>query len=183
MADITSIARPYAKAAFEFALEHQQMNAWSDWLQQLAQVVGDAGCVAFITDPTTTPEQHSALLLNVLNHTHKESTKSDAVQNFVALLARNKRLLVLPGICELYQECRAVYERTLTVDVCSFSSLSTEQMTHLTERLSQRLQRQVTLSVSVDPALLGGAVIRAGNIVFDGSVRTQLKKLSTLLAA
>ncbi len=183
MADITSIARPYAKAAFEYALEHQQMNAWSGWLQQLAQVVGDADCLAFITNPMTTPDQQCALLLAVMTRTLTESPQSDAIQNFVALLARNKRLLALPGISELYQACRAVYEKTLTVDVCSFSALSEEQMTHLTERLSQRLQRQVTLSVSIDPALLGGAIIRAGNIVFDGSVRTQLKKLSTLLAA
>jgi F-type H+-transporting ATPase subunit delta len=183
MADITSIARPYAKAAFEYALDHQQISAWSVWLQQLAQLVCDVDCIAFIADPTTTPEQACALLLAVLKHIHKDETLSEGLENFVGLLSRNKRLLVLPSISNLYQECRAFYEKTLTVDVFSFTSLSKEQMTHLTERLSQRLQRQVTLSVNVDPALLGGAIIRAGNIVFDGSVRTQLKKLSTLLAA
>jgi F-type H+-transporting ATPase subunit delta len=182
MADMTSIARPYAKAAFEYALEHQQINAWSAWLQQLTQVVQDADCEAFITNPATTPEQQSSLLLAVLKRLDKEAT-SDALHNFVGLLARNKRIGVLTDIADLYQYFRAVYEKTLTVDVSSFTSLSTEQLRNLAERLSQRLQRQVTLSVSVDPALLGGAIIRAGNIVFDGSVRTQLKKLSTLLAA
>jgi len=182
MADMTSVARPYAKAAFEFALEHQQMALWSDFLQQLTQIMEDPACVAFITNPASTPEQHSQLLLAILKKLQVGADLSHGEQ-FVALLAHNKRLLVIPSINALYQALRATYENTLTVDVISFSPLSTEQVDRLTERLSQRLARQVTLAVSIDPAIVGGAIIRAGHLVFDGSVRTQIKNLSTNLAA
>lgn len=182
MADMTSIARPYAKAAFEFALEHQQIVAWSEFLGQLSLFINEPVCAAFLANPTVSSEQQGQMLLAVVEKFKIGSDIAQAKQ-FVELLAHNKRLLVIPTISKLYQDLRASYERTLAVDVCSFSSLSKEQIVRLSERLSQRLQRQVTLSVSIDPELLGGAIIRAGDLVFDGSVRTQIKKLSTNLAA
>ncbi len=182
MADMTSIARPYSKAAFEFALEHQQIAAWADLLEQVAQIVQDPLCVAFITNPSSTPKQHSELVLNVLQ-TCKKSTTVANTQQFIELLAHNKRLLVVPAILKLFQDLRALYEKTLTVDVISFSALSKEQAAQLTTRLSRRLQRDITLAITIDPEILGGAIIRAGNLVFDGSVRTQIRNLSTTLAA
>lgn len=182
MADMTSIARPYAKAAFELSLEHQQIGAWSDFLEQLAVIISEPDCAEFLANPMVSSEQQVQLLMAVLTQLNI-ATDITQVKQFIELLAHNKRLLAVPSISKLYQECRASYEKTLAVEVCSFSSLSKEQIARLSERLSQRLQRQVTLSVSIDPALLGGAIIRAGDLVFDGSVRTQIKKLSTNLAA
>jgi len=182
MADLTSIARPYARAAFDFALEHQQITAWSDVLERMAQIVVDPLCEAFITNPSATPEQHGQLMLAMLQRVNAgEDTKH--IQAFIELLAHNKRLLVIPSIFKQFQELRAVYEKTLTVDVISFAALSKEQSEQLAERLSRRLQREITLAVVIDPSILGGMIVRAGNLVFDGSVRTQIENLGAALAA
>ena len=182
MTDMTPIARPYAKAAFEFAVEHKEILIWANLLECLTQIMSDALSVAFITDPATTPTQHCELLDAVLQRF--KSVKSSAqFQNFIKLLAHNKRLLAVPSIFLQFQNLRADYEKTLTVDVVSFSDLSKEQKKQLTTRLSQRLERDITLNITIDPTLLGGAIIRAGNLVFDASVRTHIKKLSNTLAA
>ncbi len=182
MSDMTSVARPYAKAAFEFALEHQQIDEWSSLLAKLAQIVSDPLCVEFLTEPSTTPQQHCQLLESVLKH-FKLTKHNENLTNFVALAAHNKRLLAMESIYQNFQVLRANHEKTLTVDVISFSDLNKDQATLLATRLSQRLQRDITLNITIDPAILGGAIIRAGNLVFDGSVRTQIKNLSNTLAA
>ena len=182
MTDMTPIARPYAKAAFEFAVEHKEIAAWSSLLEHVSDIIADPLTVAFLTDPATTPEQHCDLVTSVLERF--KSAKGDThFQNFIELLAHNKRLLAVPTMLQLFQDLRANYEKTLTVDVLSFSELSEEQMKQLTTRLSHRLEREITLNITIDPTLLGGAIIRAGNLVFDGSVRTQIKNLSNTLAA
>ena len=182
MTDMTAIARPYAKAAFEFAVEEQKILEWDCFLKNLLLIVSDPVAITFVSDPSTTPQQHEALLLGTLKHL--ESGKiTDSYVNFIALLAKNKRLMAIEKIVSNFQQLRADYEKTLTVDVESYSVLSNEQMKDLSARLSQRLQRDITLKVTIDPNLLGGAIIRAGNLVFDGSVRTQIKNLSNTLAA
>ena len=183
MTDMTSIARPYAKAAFEFALEHKEIPAWASLLEHLAQIISDPLCVAFITEPATTAKQHSQLLMTMLQRFKLMKSGSDHLQNFIELLAHNKRLLAITSIYQLFQDLRANYEKTLTVDVVSFSELSKEQTKHLIARLNQRLQREITLNITIDSSILGGAIIRAGDLVFDGSVQTQIKNLSNTLAA
>lgn len=182
MTDMTPIARPYAKAAFEFAVEHKEIATWASLLEHLSDIIADPLCVAFITDPSTTPKQHCELLGTMLQR-FKLAKDSVNFQNFVELLAHNKRLLAVSSMLQIFQNLRADYEKTLTVDVVSFSDLSKEQAKQLTTRLSQRLEREITLNITIDPTLLGGAIIRAGNLVFDGSVRTQIKNLSNTLAA
>jgi F-type H+-transporting ATPase subunit delta len=182
MTDMTPIARPYAKAAFEFAVEHKEITLWANLLEYLTQIISDPLSVAFITDPATTPKQHCELLGAVLQR-FKSAKSSTHFQNFIELLAQNKRLLAVPSLFQLFQNLRANYEKTLTVYVVSFSDLSKEQIKELTTRLSKRLERDITLNVIIDPTLLGGAIIRAENLVFDGSVRTQIKNLSNTLAA
>lgn len=182
MTDMTSIARPYAKAAFECAIEQQAIADWAALLEQLAQIISDPLSAAFISNPTTSPQQHSELLRAVLQH-FKLAKNNEQFLNFVELLAHNKRLLAITSIADLFKTLRANYEKTLTVDVVSFSELSKDQMAQLTTRLNQRLQRDITLNMSIDPTLLGGMIIRAGNLVFDGSVRTQIKNLSSSIAA
>lgn len=181
MTDLTSIARPYAKAVFEFAQEHRQLANWSKLLEYLTQLTQDPVFIAFITNPATSTQQHSQILLAMLKQW--KGTEISHAQSFVELLAHNKRILALPSLYSIFQELRADYEKTLTVHVVSFSPLSKEQATQLTNRLSTRLQRDITLAVTVDPSILGGAIIRAGNLVYDGSVKTQIKNLSHRVAA
>ncbi|RUR08520.1 F0F1 ATP synthase subunit delta [Legionella sp. km772] len=178
MSDSTTIARPYAKAIFEHALAEKKLAQWSDYLFVLAQAVLDSQASEFIANPASTIEQQIELLNAVC------SVKEDkALSNLIHLLATNKRLMLLPEIKALYEVHRAEQEKTLGVDVISYSELSSVQQQHLMDALSKRLQRNVSLKISIDPSLLGGAVVRAGDLVIDGSVRGKLNKLSTDLAA
>jgi F-type H+-transporting ATPase subunit delta len=180
MSDSTTIARPYAKAIFEHALSENKLAEWSDYLLILGQSVLCSEGFEFITNPASTAEQHIELLKSVCSNKIKEDK---ALNNIIALLAANKRLLLLPEIKGLYEAHKAEQEKTLDVDVISFSAVSAAQQKQMMESLSQRLQRKVSLQISIDPSLLGGAIIRAGDLVIDGSVRGKLNKLSTDLAA
>lgn len=180
MSDSTTIARPYAKAVFEYALAEKKLAEWSAYLLTLAQVVLTPEAAQFIENPISTVEQHIELLQGVIK---AGSSKNESINNLIALLATNKRLMLLPAISALYEVHRAEQEKTLDVDVSSFSDLSSKQQESLIESLSKRLQRKVSLKINIDPSLLGGAIIRAGDLVIDGSVRGKLNKLSTGLAA
>ncbi|RUR20606.1 F0F1 ATP synthase subunit delta [Legionella sp. km535] len=180
MSDSTTIARPYAKAIFEHALAEKKLAEWSEYLMILAQAVLTPQASQFIANPSSTDAQQIELLQTVC----KEKVKDDkSLNNLIALLAANKRLMLLPEIKALYEVHRAEQEKTLGVDVISFSEVSPAQQQQLIESLSNRLQRKVSLRISIDPSLLGGAVIRAGDLVIDGSVRGKLNKLGTGLAA
>lgn len=180
MSDSTTIARPYAKAIFEHALAEKQLEQWSGYLLILAQAVLNPQASEFIANPASTEEQQIELLQEVCSSVNKTD---EALTRLIKLLASNKRLMLLPQIRGLYEEHKAEQEKTLEVDVISFSSMSASQQQQMIHSLSQRLQRTVSLNISIDPSLLGGAVIRAGNLVIDGSVRGQLNKLITGLAA
>lgn len=181
MADSITIARPYAKAVFEHARAQKNLKEWSGYLQNLASIVMDANAAKFLTNPESTIPEHCELLLSGLTKT-KAEPMSD-VANFVQTLADNKRLLILPQILILFQEMREEEEKTVVVYVNAFQALSESLSKKLIESLSKRLQRQVTLQVSIDKALLGGAVIRANDLVIDGSVRGKINKLRAALAA
>lgn len=182
MADTTTIARPYAKAIFKHALEAKQLAAWSTILNDLAGAALSTDAVEFICNPATTAELHAQLLLVVCDKSHGTSDLK-TVKNLVNMLAENKRLLVLPDIYAQYEALRTEQEKTLTANVSSFSALTSTEQQNLINALGQRLQRKVTLEVTIDKSLLGGAVIRAGDLVIDGSVRGKLNKLGTSLAA
>lgn len=178
MSDSTTIARPYAKAIFEFALSEKKLAEWSIHLNTLAQAILLSETNKFITNPSTTVDQHIELLEALIS-----SKEHKPLNNLIALLATNKRLMLLPEICVLYEALRAEQEKTLRVNVFSYSELSAAQQQRLIDSLSQRLQRKVSLDITIDPSLLGGAIIRAGDLVIDGSARGKLNKLCTELAA
>ena len=180
MSDSITIARPYAKAIFQHALAEKKLAEWSNYLLVLAQVVVDERAAQFISNPASTTEQHLDVFHEICA---KSGIQLPAVNNLIALLATNKRLMLLPEIKVLFEQHRAEQEKTLEVDFISFSSVSAVQQQQLVESLSQRLQRKVSLNVTIDPSLLGGGVIRAGDLVIDGSVRGKLNKLSTSLVA
>ncbi|WP_133128042.1 F0F1 ATP synthase subunit delta [Legionella nagasakiensis] len=182
MSDTTTIARPYARAIFEHALASGQLASWSTVLHVLAQAVLDPNAEQFIDNPTSTISLQRELLCSLFLSSSYDNERN-AIENLIALLAQNKRLMLLPDISVQYEALRAAQEKTLKVRVRSFSTLSDGQQQHLIESLSRRLQRQITLDVEIDESLLGGAIIQAGDLVIDGSVRGKLNKLGTSLAA
>ncbi|WP_028389390.1 F0F1 ATP synthase subunit delta [Legionella fairfieldensis] len=181
MADTTTMARPYAKAIFEHALAVNKLGEWSDILHTLAVAVLNDQVTAFIRNPATTQEQQVELFKTLF--AKSESKEKFAVHNLIALLASNKRLMLLPDLKVLFEALRAEQEKTLKVKVTSFSELSKAQQDQLINSLSKRLQRKITLDLHIDKSLLGGAIVHADDLVIDGSVRGKLNKLSSDLAA
>lgn len=180
MADSSTIARPYAKAVFEHALDAGKLALWSDYLNSLAGIALDPSVMDFIGNPASSNAQQVELLMSVIPDSDGESKQ---LRNFIATLAEKKRLPVLPDIRRLFEALRSEEEKVLIVEVRSVEKLSAEQEQQLIKTLSRRLERQVTLEISIDRDLLGGAVIKAGDLVIDGSVRGKLNKLSVDLAA
>jgi F-type H+-transporting ATPase subunit delta len=182
MSDNSTVARPYAKALFEFAIDRKQLAKWAHTLEALALIASDSATMDFIQNPSISHEQHGELVFSVLNQIDTAVDK-EYVGNLLSLLAENNRLQVLPSICFQYDLLRAEYEKTLAVEVLSYAPLTKTQEENIIEKLSKKLGRSVSLNVTIDKSLQGGAVIRAGHLVFDASVGTQIKKLSGTLAA
>lgn len=176
MAEITTVARPYAKAAFQYAQENSRLGQWAEMLGLLADVVNDSAFRAFLARPELSAKQQAEAVRAVCG----DKIDRD-VSNFVVNLANNKRLEALPAISELFEEMRAEAEGELEVEVTAAFELSPAQTQSLAKTLTEKLTRQVNLTCSVDPALIGGAVIRAGDLVIDASVRGKLGKLGATL--
>lgn len=176
MAELTTLARPYAKAAFEHAIETKQLAEWSEMLGFTALVVGDESMQQLLTSPHFTKEDQKDAMLKVCEG--KLDTKGI---NFIKLLAQNGRLLALPEIEELFNFLRSEFEKTIEAQVTSATELNEQQITQLKEKLAAKLGRQVEVSVNLDTDLLGGLIIQAEDLVIDGSVRGQLTKLSDTL--
>jgi F-type H+-transporting ATPase subunit delta len=176
VAERATIARPYAKAAFEYARAANAFARWSEGLALAAAVVADPRVAAL----TKSPQVSIADLVSLI--TEVEGPKPDAgIRNFVHLLAENRRLLLLPEIAARYEALRSAVENTLDVEVTSAVPLNAAQAEKLAQALSTRLKRQVRMHTSVDSTLLGGAVLRAGDLVIDGSLKGRLEQLATEL--
>ena len=176
MAERATIARPYAKAAFEYARAANSLPAWSRGLEAAAEIVADPRVAALSKNPQWTAGSLSEFVAGVAGE------RLDAgMRNFVGVLAENRRLGVLPEINRHFAALRAAAENTADVEVTSAVPLDAAQTDKLTRALSTRLKRQVRLQTRVDAALLGGAVIRAGDLVIDGSLKGRLERLGTEL--
>jgi F-type H+-transporting ATPase subunit delta len=178
MAYNLSLARPYAKAAFNEALVEQQFDQWSLALQALVLITGDKQIQALIHDPRVARAELERFILSV-----GQAYFSQTVQNFVRLLAEEKRLDLVLDIYQLFEHYLAEYHQSVDVQVTSFKPLSAEQKVNLADALTKRLKRKVSLEFKEDASLLGGAVIRAKDLVIDGSLRHKLMKLKTQLVA
>ena len=182
MSENTTLARPYANAVFMFAIEHKSLELWSSRLNLLSAIVQNKYAASFISNPDVGVSMQAELILSTLIELDK-CTSDQSLINWIALLSQNKRLGLLPAIAAYFDGLLAEYEKTLTVYVSSFGPISTEQQKLLTQRLSDKLQRKVKLSISIDPLLMGGAIIYAGDWVLDNTVRGKLTLLKSHLAA
>lgn len=176
MAELSTLARPYAKAAFEFAVDASDLQGWASCLATSAAVTQHAAVVKLLRSPSSTPIQQAATIIDLcgddLNATR---------QNFITILSENRRLTLLPQISHQFEVMKANREKAVDVDVAAAQPLDAQQQQMLSDALSNKLQRKVNMQVSLDKSLLGGAVIRAGDTVIDGSIRGRLTKLAESL--
>ena len=178
MAEQATIARPYARAAFEYAQSHNALKQWSDALNVAAAVAADSQVMKLLNNPGVSPAQIVDLIADIAG-----SKLDSASRNFVATLAGNRRIALLPQIAAMYESLRADIENRARVEVTSAAPLNEAQQQRLTGALKKRLNRDVQLDLSVDPSLIGGAVIRCGDLVIDGSVKVRLARLAAEVRA
>jgi len=176
MAEISTLARPYAKAAFEYALEKGALTQWSEQLATTAAVVLDDGMSRVLDNPALTSDEQARTLNDVCG----ESTGRE-LKNFVSILSANKRLPLLPEIHRQFELYKAQQEKAVDVEVVSAFDLPEATVSRLADVLGRKLERQVKVSTSTDKELLGGVLIRAGDTVIDGSVRGRLNKLAEVM--
>ncbi len=177
MAEKSTIARPYAEAVFETAQASGQLKEWSALLQTVALITIDEGMQSIIGNTSVNKEQLAQLIVDVA-----ADVMTDQGRNLVRLLTENRRLNVVAEISEQFETLKAEAEKTVEAEIVSAQEVSAAQQTLIADKLKARLGREVSLKCTVDESLMGGAIIKAGDMVIDGSVSGQLNKLSVELA-
>jgi F-type H+-transporting ATPase subunit delta len=176
MAEAITVARPYAQAAFVYASEQQALTEWSDMLSLLAAITDDAAMDALIDSPHLTETQLANLFIKIAG----DQINSNGA-NFIRVLAVNGRLMLLPEIAALFEIQRRDAEGTVQAELVTAFPASESQQSEVIASLRKRLGREIELSCSTDAELLGGAIVRAGDLVIDGSVRGKLERLGVAL--
>jgi len=171
--DATTIARPYAEAAFARAVETDKLDLWSDILDLLAAATKDPALSGLIASPKLDKAQMTELMLDIGG-----ARLSDEGQNLVRLLVSNRRLSVLPEIASLFEVRKAEHQGLLEVEVKSAFALQPAQEQQLAEALKKKLGREIKITSEEDPELIGGFRLRAGDMVIDASVSGQLSQLA-----
>jgi F-type H+-transporting ATPase subunit delta len=178
MADKSTIARPYAKAAFEEARGEKRLGPWSDALRVATAVVKDPRVETLLGNPRVSSSELAQLVIDIAG-----PELGDHGANFVKTLAENHRLAYLPEISALFDELKDEEERVVDVTVTSAAPLDDAQRKTLASALERKLKRAIRMQCHTDPSLIGGAVLQAGDLVIDGSLRTQLNRITYELTA
>ena len=178
MAELTTIARPYAEAAFRIARDANALPVWSQMLRFVSDVVADPQVAAALDNPKLTASDKAALLLSI------GGDRLDATgRNFVRVLVDADRIAVLPQIRELFEALKNDADGVAKARIESAFPLSDAQLSELTVALEKRFGRKIEATVNVDPALVGGARITVGDTVIDGTIEAQLAAMATQLRA
>lgn len=173
MSGLTTVARPYAKAAFDFAVEKNAVNDWLEMLVFAAEVAKNETMKEFLSGSSSV-QRKQELFINVCDKQLNEQG-----QNFIKVMAENERLLVLPQVVTSFSELKAEYDKEVTADVTSAVKLTAEQQNNISAALEKRLARKVKLNCVVDAKVVSGLLIKAGDMVIDGSIRGKLDRLAT----
>ncbi|REL37226.1 F0F1 ATP synthase subunit delta [Thalassotalea euphylliae] len=175
MSELTTIARPYAKAAFEFAVEAKAVESWLEMLVFAAEVSKNDTITGYLSGNASV-EQAKEIFLGVCGEQLNEQG-----QNLVKVMAENERLLVLPQVAEQFAALKAEFDKEVTVDVSSAVELSADQQSNISAALEKRLARKVKLNCVVDASIVSGLIIKADDMVIDGSIRGKLDRLATTM--
>lgn len=177
MSELTTVARPYAKAAFDFAVEKQTVAQWQEMLVFAGAVAQDAS-IKEILKGAYSASKLAEIFIGVCGEQIDENG-----QNLIRVLAENKRLSALPDVATLFNQYKAEFDKEIEVDVTSAIKLTKAQQTSISAALEKRLSRKVNLICNVDKAIVAGLIIKAGDTVIDGSIQTKLNRLADALQA
>lgn len=176
MAELTTLARPYAVAAYKRAKESGTADLWSESLAFLSAVMADERIARAATNPKARREDFTAAFVGLCG----ERLHGEA-ENFVRLLIQNRRLNLVPHIAAIFEQYKAEDEGYVDVDVTTAYALDDEEWAPLESMLERALKKKARLRVFIDKNLIGGVYIRAGDRVIDASVRGQLERLAKRL--
>ena len=186
MADNNTIARPYAQAVFEVAQDNNALTELSESFDAAKALLGDEQVVSFLGRPSLNDAQRleflQGLFAKAVGAGSVFAGGSDHGTNFFRLLLENRRVAVLPEIADQFEALKAKIENMVGVTVTSASPVSDEQIDTISKALRERLGRDVSIETEIDENLIGGAVITAGDVVIDGSLRARLEGLANALA-
>lgn len=172
MSEQISLARPYAKAIFELARDAGEYAGWSDQLELLAMIAQDPAMIEVINNPDVSEQQLAELIIDVAGDLLNEQGR-----NLVKLLARNDRVSAVADINQQFLVLRDEAEQVIEAQLITASEVDEAQKKKIEAALSNRLGKQIKLEATVDESLIGGAIVRAGDWVVDGSVKAQLQEL------
>ena len=183
MADNNTVARPYAQAVFEVAVDAGSLRDWSESLSIAGALLSDRELVGFLRAPELSDEQRLEFLTGLFEKAGAANLdgRDDKGTNFLKLLLENGRVAVLPEISEHFEALKAKVENSVDAVVTSAAPLSAGQEKEIANSLRERLGREVRITTEIDESLIGGAVIRAGDVVIDGSLRARLEGLANAL--
>ncbi len=176
MSDFTTAARPYANAVYDIAHQGSALESWGDALANLAAVITDAQMNRMLDDPELGKKQKGELVNQVLG-----DKLTDKQQNLVKLMADNGRLKLMPDVLAQFEAARAKAENKLEAQVISAFELSAQQTDELVNTLKNKLGCDITLTTTIDESLIGGVIIKAGDIIIDASMKSQLDSLALSL--
>ena len=183
MKDLQTIARPYAKALFELALEHNALTSWNTLLSNLALAIHDEKMQKLIGHPEISQNMLVEILMDIIAQQKYSSSIVDLARNTLLVMAEHHRLAVLPEVAKQYEELKAKHEQTCSGTVFSSIKLDANQLQRLEAGLKKKLNKTVHLTQVVEPALLGGARVQIGDMVIDGTLRGRVQRLTQSLLA
>ena len=176
MSSLTTLARPYAKAAFELATSDNNLSGWDDMLSAVANATADESMAGWLQSPHSTAGKAVEIIVETLG-----GDIDPRFHGYLGVLADNDRLSLCGEISQLFQQLRQQAEKRLEVRVVSATPLQASQAERMQSALAKRFDCDITLSNDVDPEILGGAIIYAGDQVIDGSLMGRLKRLESSL--
>ena len=178
MSENVTAARPYAKAIFELAKKGASFDAWSERLKFLSAIVADKSVASMLDQPNSTAAERASMIEKIAG----DKLDSEGA-NAVKLLAENGRLGSMESIATLFDEYRAEDEGTLQATVISAMALDDNYRAKLASSLERKFNKKINIVNTIDESLIGGAIIRAGDVVIDGSVKGKLSQLGSNLSA
>ena len=178
MAELTTLARPYAKAVFNAAKEQDAVDYWDQALALAGLIAANEAVKNILANPGLSERRKAELFFDTA-----EEQLPEALRNFLLILSENKRLALLPEISILFAFYRAELERTVKIKVSTAYEMTSDEQQQLAQALSSKLERKVALETTVDRSLIGGVVVNSGDLVIDASVRGKLAKMAKALGS
>lgn len=176
--ELVTCARPYARAVFDYAKQANQLAEWARMLSICTSVASTSNVNSLLGNPALTGIQQAKVFLTLC-----EGSLSREVENFINILSENKRITLLPHIELLFKQLKAEEESSQDVTIISALPLTQEQLEELRKKVGVRLNRSIKLTAKIDKSLIGGVIIKAGDLVIDGSIRARLIKLADAMVS